>query len=101
MCIRDSVNSLSQLIFSANDGINGQELWKSDGSTANTSMIKDINPTGSSDPRNITSVSYTHLDVYKRQLESSPMRRLEHQSPTVVCVFSMLMEHLRCLDGLA
>lgn len=30
--------------FSANDGINGRELWRSDGTTAGTSLVKDVYP---------------------------------------------------------
>ena len=33
----------STLFFSGNDGSFGNELWKTDGSSANTSMVKDIN----------------------------------------------------------
>ena len=32
------------LFFTANDGINGTELWKSDGTAAGTVLVKDINP---------------------------------------------------------
>ena len=41
-----SVNEL--LIFSADDGIHGQELWISDGTEDGTQLLKDINP-GSED----------------------------------------------------
>ncbi|MFO0978627.1 MAG: ELWxxDGT repeat protein [Planctomycetaceae bacterium] len=34
----------STLYFVANDGVNGFELWKTDGTTAGTSMVKDVNP---------------------------------------------------------
>ena len=37
--------------FSANDGVNGTELWKTDGTEAGTVMVKDIEPgSGSSFP---------------------------------------------------
>src|SRR5688572_14034437 len=32
------------LFFVANDDINGEELWKSDGTAAGTSLVKDITP---------------------------------------------------------
>lgn len=39
----------NQLIFAANDGTYGKEIWKSDGTIAGTSLLKDIAPnTGSS-----------------------------------------------------
>lgn len=41
----------SNLYFSANDGVNGIELWKSDGTTAGTVMVTDISPgPGHSEP---------------------------------------------------
>ena len=40
----DLTNLNGTLYFSATDGVNGSELWKSDGTTAGTIMVKDINP---------------------------------------------------------
>lgn len=44
-----------KLFFGANDGINGFELWESDGTASGTRMAADINPgPGGSNPSNIT-----------------------------------------------
>lgn len=45
------------LYFEYNDGIYGHELWKSDGTLAGTVLVKDINPNGSSAPRNLTDIN--------------------------------------------
>lgn len=44
------LNTSTQLFFAADDGTNGVELWKSDGTEGGTSMVADINPGGGSDP---------------------------------------------------
>jgi len=36
------------LFFWADDGVNGTELWRSDGTSGGTFLLKDINPSGSS-----------------------------------------------------
>ncbi len=44
--------------FSANDGSSGFELWESDGTTAGTVRVADINPLGGdSSPRYLTNLN--------------------------------------------
>lgn len=46
----------STLFFAADDGVNGRELWKSDGSSAGTVLLNDfISGSGDSNPRKFTS----------------------------------------------
>ncbi|HKO82313.1 MAG TPA: ELWxxDGT repeat protein, partial [Chitinophagaceae bacterium] len=42
ICYLTNVNNV--LFFAANDGINGMELWKTDGTEAGTGLVKDIHP---------------------------------------------------------
>lgn len=48
-----------KLFFSANDGIHGDELWVSDGTSDGTTLFKNINPNGNSIPKNLTVVNDT------------------------------------------
>jgi len=50
-------NMNGTLFFTTDDGINGRELWKSDGTASGTTMVTDIYPGGSSDPENLTNVN--------------------------------------------
>ena len=45
--------------FGADDGVNGNELWKSDGTAAGTEMVIDIDPAGSSNPSRLVNVGGT------------------------------------------
>ena len=55
------------LFFVANDGVNGEELWKSDGTEAGTVMVRDINlGPGNSEPQYLVQTSIpstTHATI--------------------------------------
>jgi ELWxxDGT repeat protein len=50
----------SSLVFAANDGSHGAELWTSDGTAAGTHIVKDINPgTAGSSPHDFITVNHS------------------------------------------
>ena len=52
------VNLDGTLYFAADNGVHGMELWKSDGTSAGTSLVKDINAlTGGSYPQALAGVN--------------------------------------------
>ena len=56
-CIGNLTNAEGVLYFTACDGVSGVELWKSDGTTERTAMVKDIVPgSNSSSPTKLTKV---------------------------------------------
>ncbi|ABG57722.1 ELWxxDGT repeat protein [Cytophaga hutchinsonii] len=56
------------ILFTANDGIHGTELWKTDGTTAGTVLVKDINSgAGSSNPAESDS-HYNQYILYKGEV---------------------------------
>jgi ELWxxDGT repeat protein len=53
------VNVAGIWYFPANDGTNGRELWKSDGTGAGTELVADINATGDSNPLELVAIDGT------------------------------------------
>jgi ELWxxDGT repeat protein len=54
--VKDALGN-ETLYFAASDGVHGKELWKSDGTSAGTVMVKDLTPgAASSDPEDLTAV---------------------------------------------
>src|SRR5258706_82727 len=49
-------NVQGRLFFTADDGVHGDELWASDGTTDGTAMVADLNPSGGSYPHAIVNV---------------------------------------------
>jgi ELWxxDGT repeat protein len=59
---RDLTNVNGTLFFTADDGLHGREVWKSDGTAAGTVLVKDVNPAGangSNYPSELTNVNGT------------------------------------------
>jgi ELWxxDGT repeat protein len=54
----------ASVFFAADDGVNGLELWETDGTPAGTVMVLNIHPTGSSNPSGFTKVgTFTYFSA--------------------------------------
>jgi ELWxxDGT repeat protein len=63
--IRDLTTAGHVAFFSAENQSNGRELWKTDGTARNTTLFKDINPTGDSSPTAfVTSAGTLYFSAY-------------------------------------
>jgi ELWxxDGT repeat protein len=54
----------ASVFFAADDGVNGLELWETDGTPAGTVMVLNIHPTGSSSPSGFTKMgAFTYFSA--------------------------------------
>jgi len=64
----DIINLNGTLYFIGDNGVDGAELWMTDGTGSNTVMVKDINPDSGSSPTFLTKVNNT---IYFRANDGS------------------------------
>ena len=55
----DTIEVNGNVFFTANDGIHGRELWRTDGTEAGTFLLRDITYNGHSDPANLVDFNGT------------------------------------------
>ena len=83
--ISNMVDFNGVLYFSANDGVAGQELWRSDGTDAGTVMVMDINPgTANSSPVNMRVIGTTLYFVATTAANGTELWKTDGTTTTMV-----------------
>jgi ELWxxDGT repeat protein len=75
------------IYFAANDGTNGVELWKTDGTVTGTALVKDISPGGShSNPHALTNVNGTLFFVARDETRGAELWKSDGTAAGTVIV---------------
>ena len=90
-------------LFTGNDGVNGGELWTSDGTEAGTMLVKDIAPYGSSFPSGFIKIGTSLLfnaddgvngrELWKVDLSSGTSSRVKDANPDGSSFFYSITKH--------
>lgn len=67
-----------KVVFQADDGVNGAELWISDGTEQGTYMVKDIHELASSDPKGFTQLNETQFVFAAKNFDSEEYNGGQH-----------------------
>lgn len=86
--IREITTLGNSVLFSANNSVNGSELWISDGTEAGTKMVKDIYP-GSRDKSSSPSLFLVHNGLMIFEVDIEGQRKLYRTNGTEAGTFEI------------
>ncbi|MFO1020102.1 MAG: ELWxxDGT repeat protein [Planctomycetales bacterium] len=100
----------NMLIFAADDGVNGREIWKSDGTEAGTVMVKDISVgISSSSPDKLISIGkFTYFQafdidngfqIWRTDGTSAGTQMLKTLDPTFNATMPVTTDHMQGVNG--